>query len=36
MYSCEFCKIFKNTYFVEYLQTAASTIGWGSLDKHNS
>ena len=23
MFSCEFCEIFKNTYFVEHLQTAA-------------
>ena len=24
MCSCEFCEVFKDTYFVEYLQTAAS------------
>ena len=24
MHSCEICKIFKNTYFVAHLQTAAS------------
>ena len=24
MFSCEICEIFKNTYFVEHLQTAAS------------
>ena len=24
VFSCEFCKVFKNSYFVEYLQTAAS------------
>ena len=24
MFSCKFCEIFKNTYFVEHLQTAAS------------
>ena len=23
VFSCEFCEIFKNTYFVEHLQTAA-------------
>ena len=26
MFSCEFCQVFKNTYFVEYLQTAASDL----------
>ena len=25
MFSCEFCKIFKNTYFAEYLWTPAFT-----------
>ena len=24
MFSCEYCEIFKNTYFKEHLQTAAS------------
>ena len=24
MFSCEICEIFKNTYFVEHLRTAAS------------
>ena len=24
MFSCEICKIFKNTYFAEHLRTAAS------------
>ena len=24
MFSCEFCEIFKNTYFLEHLRTAAS------------
>ena len=24
MFSCEYCKIFKNTYFEEYLRTATS------------
>ena len=26
VFFCEFCKIFKHTYFVEYLQTAASVV----------
>ena len=26
MFSCEFCKIFKNTYFVEQLRTTAPTF----------
>ena len=25
-FSCEFCEVFKNTYFVEYLQMAASEL----------
>ena len=24
VFSCEFCEVFRNTYFVEYLQTVAS------------
>ena len=24
VFSCEFCKIFKNTFFIEHLQTTAS------------
>ena len=27
VFSCEFCDVFKNTYFVEYLRTAASESG---------
>ena len=27
MFSCEFCNVFKNTYFVEYHRTAASESG---------
>ena len=27
MFSCEFCKIFKNTFFLEHLRTAASETG---------
>ena len=28
MFSCEFCKISKNIYFEEYLQTVASGKPW--------
>ena len=27
MFSCEFCEVFKNIYFVEYLRTAATELG---------
>ena len=27
VFSCEFCKIFKNTFFLEHLRTAASETG---------
>ena len=26
IFSCEYCKIFKNTYFEKYLRTAASVL----------
>ena len=29
MFSCEICKIFKNTYFEEYLQTTHSVVHKG-------
>ena len=32
MFPCEFCDIFKNTYFKEHLETAALTI-WKLLSK---
>ena len=28
VFSCEFCEIFKNTFFTEYLWTTASIIIW--------
>ena len=32
MFSCEFCELYKKTYFVEHLRTAGSeTPVWGSL-----
>ena len=31
MYSCEFCEIFKSTYFVEHLSLAASVYGSGYI-----
>ena len=30
VFSCEFCKIFKNTFFTEHLRTTAS-VCWRSL-----
>ena len=30
IFSCEFCEIFKNTFFTEHLRTTASTISWKS------
>ena len=30
MFSCEYCKISKNTYFEEHLRTAASEVTLGS------
>ena len=32
MFSCEYCKIFKNIYFVDHLQTAASA-SWNTFCK---
>ena len=29
VFSCEFCEIFKNTYFIEHLRTTASEITGG-------
>ena len=34
MLSCEICKIFKNTYFEEYLQTTASVVSFSWLHVH--
>ena len=31
VFSCEFCKIFKNTFFTEYPQTTASIL-WTLVD----
>ena len=28
VFSCQFCEIFKNTFFTEYLQTTASNFNW--------
>ena len=33
MFSCEFCEIFKNTFFAKYLRTSASISLW-SIKKH--
>ena len=34
VFPCEYCKIFKNIYFEEHLQTAASKNCSGNLDKN--
>ena len=31
MFSCEYCEIFKNTYFEEYLRTAAFLLNFVTL-----
>ena len=37
VFSCEFCELFKNSYFVEDLQTTGSeTLVWGSLFNKNA
>ena len=33
VFSCEFCKISKNTCFTEHLWAAASDAGWSSSDQ---
>ena len=35
MFSCEICELFKNTYFEEHLQTAASVSAPDSMKTQN-
>ena len=33
MFSCEYCEIFKNIYFKEYLWTTASDLYWFKVEE---
>ena len=35
VFSCDYCKVFKNTYFEEHLQTVASVCSKDLLKYHN-